>query len=387
MHLGLHYGLENTSHYKCFQPSDISDLALHFDLSDIATHWVEEKFQYIKVQVSSGSFDVGSDEVSLVCNSSYLYGTDTTSANFNSIKDKPGVLKIENEYITYDSITIISAFTIKINKMGRGAFGSTEAAHANGVVANFLITDAKVDPRCFDRVGKSLFLDIESNPTSSSQSTPVKSGGYYLSSNSIDKTNFLGIHNANKALFFDGADDVLLIGNGQFTSTSLNSTYVFVLRIPNNSLGISQVNLDILLGGSDAGRSMMRISENAFRVRFNHDEGTTNAEQTLQTNNTDNGTSSVQFPQDSLQVITLTKNGNALELYYNNVLVAAETYTAVDSSVTGALIQAFGRREDAGGSNDAFCEYGEFLYYDKTLDSTERTELFNHLKNKWTGGL
>ena len=388
MHLGLHYGLENTSHYKCFQPSDISDLALHFDLSDIATHWVSDQNQYIKLIPVAGNLSAGSTETLVLRTyADSMPGISTqTSANYSNLFNKPGVFNIGNELISYDNLSSTNDFVMSFTGIQRGLFGTTDANHSTNDVIDFLVSGAIVDPRCFDRVNKTIFLQTENSSDSGTQRVPIKSGGYYLSANTSDTTNFLGINNANKALFFDGADDVLTLNN-QFTSTSLNSTYVFVVRIPNNSNANSGVNLDILFGGTDAGKSLMRLSKNNFRVRFNHDESATNAEHTLETNNTDNGTSSVQFPQDSLQVITLTKSGDALELYYNNVLVASETYTAVDSSITGALIQTLGRREDAGGSNDAYCEFGEFLYYDKALTLSERTELFNHLKNKWTGGL
>ena len=175
--------------------------------------------------------------------------------------------------------------------------------------------------------------------------------------------------------------------NNEFTSTSLDSTYVFVVRIPKNSNFNSAISLDILLGGTRGGRAMMRLSLNNLRVRFNHDGSATNSEQILETNNTNNGTTSVQFPFDTLQVIMLLKAGNVLQLLYNNVLVASETYTAVDSDITGALIETLGRREDSGGSSDSFMEFGEFLYYDKVLTTPEYTELYNHLRDKWTGGL
>ena len=388
MHLCLHYGLENTSHYKCFQPSDISDLALHFDLSDIATHWVSDSQQYIKLIPVSGNLAEGSTGTLVLRTfADSMPGITTqTSAHYSNLLNKPGVFNIGNELISYDNCSTSSDAIIAFTGVQRGLFGTTDANHSTNDVIDFLVSGAIVDPRCFDRVNKTIFLQTENSSDSGTQRVPTSSGGYYLSANSDDTTNFLGINNANKALFFDGADDVLVLNN-QFSSTSLNSTYVFVVRIPKNANANSTVNLDILFGGTDASRSMMRLSKNNLRVRFNHDESATNAEHTLETNNTNNGTSNVQFPFDSLQVITLTKSGNTLELYYNNVLVAAETYTAVDSSITGALIQTLGRREDSGGSSDAYCEFGEFLYYDKALDSTEQTELFNHLKNKWTGGL
>lgn len=387
MHFGLTYGLENTSHFKSFQPSDLGNLSLHFDLSDIATHWVEEEYQYIKVNAITGSFDVGSDTVTLLCTSSYLYGSDTTSANFDSIKDKPGVLKIDAEYITYDSISLISSSAMTINGMGRGAFGSTEAAHVNGRVANFLITNAKVDPRCFDRVGKSIFLDIESNPTSNKQSTPTKSGGHYLSANSFDTTNFLGINNANSAMFFNGADDTMVLSSDYNLQQSAH-THVFVVRNPINSNSSSARNLDILYGGDSASKSLIRLSQNNLRVRFNDDGSATNAEDVISTNNTNNSTSNVQFLGDELNVIVLTKSSSeVMNLYYNGILVGVETYATNDDSITGILISHIGRREDAGGSNDMWMEIGEILIYDTDLSTAQVTELTNHFKTKWTGGL
>ena len=388
MHLGLHYGLENTSHYKCFQPSDISDLALHFDLSDIATHWVKDARQYILLIPVAGDLSAGSTEtLALRTFSSSMPSISTqTSAHYSNLFNKPGVFKIGNELISYDNLTSSSSATMVFTGIQRGLFGTTDANHSTNDVIDFLISGAIVDPRCFDRVSKSNFLITENSSNTGTQRVPVQAGGYYLSANSDDTTNFLGINNANKALFFDGADDVLSL-NGQFTSTSLDSTYVFVVRIPKNANASSTVSLDILLGGTDAGRAMMRLSLNNLRVRFNHDESATNAEQILETNNTNNGTTSAQFPFDSLQVIMLLKAGNVLQLLYNNVLVAAETYTAVDSNITGALIQTLGRREDSGGASDSFMEFGEFLYYDKVLTTPEYTELYNHLRDKWTGGL
>ena len=387
MHFGLTYGLENTSHFKSFQPSDLGNLSLHFDLSDIATHWVEDEFQYIKVRVVTGSFDVSSDTVTLTCTSNELFGSDTTSANFNNIKNVPGVFKIENEYITYDSINLISSAAITITGMGRGAFGSTEAAHADATVVNFLVTGAKVDPRCFDRVGKSIFLDIESNPTDNKQRTPTKSGGYYLSANTSDTTNFLGINNANSAMFFNGADDTLVLST-DYSLQQSRHTHVFVVRNPTNSNSVSARNLDILYGGDNAGRTLFRLSQNNLRVRFNDDGSATNAEDVITTNNTDNGTSSVQFLGDELNVIALTKDDNELMLlYYNGVLVGAETYATVDDSITGILMSHIGRREDRGGSADLWMELGEILIYDQTLSAAQVTELTSHLTTKWTGGL
>ena len=388
MHLGLHYGLENTSHYKCFQPSDISDLALHFDLSDIASYWVKDARQYILLVPVSGDLSLGSSGTLVLrtFSSSMPSISTQTSAHYSNLFNKPGVFKIGKELISYDNLTSSSDATMVFTGIQRTQFDTPEGNHSTNDVIDFLISGAIVDPRCFDRVNNSIFLSTESSSNTGTQRVPVQSGGYYLSSNSNDTTNFLGIHNANKALFFDGADDVLRLNN-EFTSTSLDSTYVFVVRIPQNSNANSTVSLDILIGGLVAGRAMMRLSQNNLRVRFNHDNSATNAEQILETNNTNNGTTNVQFPFDSLQVIMLLKAGNVLQLLYNNVLVAAETYTAVDSNITGALIQTLGRRTDSGGSSDSFMEFGEFLYYDKILTTPEYTELYNHLRDKWTGGL
>ena len=386
MHFGLTYGLENTSHFKSFQPSDLGNLSLHFDLSDIATHWIEDEFQYIKVRALSGSFDVSSDTVTLLCNGSQLFGSDTTSANFDNIKSVPGVFKIENEYITYDSINLISSTAITITGMGRGAFGSTEAAHADDVVANFLVTGAKVDPRCFDRVGKSIFLDIESNPASNKQTTPTKAGGYYTAANT-NTTNHLGINNANSALFFNGADDTLVLSSDYVLQESRH-THVFVVRNPINGNSASARNLDILYGGDNTGRTLLRLSQNNLRVRFNDDGDASNSEDVITTNNTNNSTTNAQFLGDELNVITLTKNASEfMSLYYNGVLVGTETFATVDDSVTGILMSHIGRRADAGGSADLFMELGEILIYDTELTAAQVTELTSHLTTKWTGGL
>ena len=388
MHLGLHYGLENTSHYKCFQPSDISDLALHFDLSDIASYWVKDQRQYILLVPVFGDLSGGSTGTLVLRTfSGSMPGISTqTSANYSNLFDKPGVFKIGKELISYDNLTSSDGSTMVFTGIQRALFDSSQGNHSTNDVIDFLISGAIVDPRCFDRVNKSIFLNAENSSNTGTQRVPVQAGGDYLSSNINDTTNFLGIHNANKALFFDGADDVLKLNN-EFTSTSLDSTYVFVVRIPKNSNSNSAISLDILLGGTSGGRAMMRLSLNNLRVRFNHDGSATNSEQILETNNTNNGTTSVQFPFDTLQVIMLLKAGNVLQLLYNNVLVASETYTAVDSDITGALIETLGRREDSGGSSDSFMEFGEFLYYDKVLTTPEYTELYNHLRDKWTGGL
>ncbi len=386
MHFGLTYGLENTSHFKSFQPSDLGNLSLHFDLSDIATYWVEDEFQYIKVRAVDGSFNVSSDTVTLLCDSNQLFGSDTTSANFNNIKNVPGVLKIEDEYITYDALGLAATNLIVIVGMGRGAFGSTEAAHADATVVNFLITGAKVDPRCFDRVGKSIFLDIESNPTDNKQRTPTKSGGYYIDSNTSSH-NFLGENNANSAMFFNGADDTLVLST-DYSLQQSKHTHVFVVRNPINSNSGSDRNLDILYGGDAASRTLMRLSQNNLRVRFNDDGSATNSEDVITTNNTNNGTSNVKFLGDELNVIVLTKDDNELMLlYYNGVLVGGETYATVDDSITGILMSHIGRREDRGGQADLWMELGEILIYNQTLTAAQVTELTSHLTTKWTGGL
>lgn len=386
MHFGLTYGLENTSHFKSFQPSDLGNLSLHFDLSDIATYWVEDEFQYIKARAIVGSFDVSSNTVTLLCDSNQLFGSDTTSANFSNIKNNPGVLKIEDEYITYDILGLDATNAITIVGMGRGAFGSTEAAHADGTVVNFLVTGAKVDPRCFDRVNRSIFLDIESNPTDNKQRTPTKSGGYYIESNTSSH-NFLGEHNANSAMFFNGADDTLVLST-DYSLQQRKHTHVFVVRNPINSNSASARNLDILYGGDNAGRTLLRLSQNNLRVRFNDTGGGSNSEDVITTNNTNNGTTSAQFLGDELNVIVLTKDHNEfMSLYYNGVLVGTETYATVDDSVTGILMSHIGRREDRGGQADLWMELGEILIYDTTLSAAQVTELTSHLTTKWTGGL
>ena len=386
MHFGLTYGLENTSHFKSFQPSDLGNLSLHFDLSDIATHWIEDEFQYIKVRALTGSFDVSSDTVTLLCTAGQLFGTDGTSANFDNIKSVPGVFKIQNEYITYDSIDLISSTAITITGMSRGAFGSTEAAHADDVVANFLVTGAKVDPRCFDKVGRSIFLDIESNPASNKQTTPTKAGGYYTAANT-NTTNHLGINNANSALFFNGADDTLVLSSDYVLQQSRH-THVFVVRNPINGNSASARNLDILYGGDNSGRTLLRLSQNNLRVRFNDDGSSDNSEDVITTNNTNNSTTSAQFLGDELNVITLTKNASEfMSLYYNGVLVGTETFATATDSITGILMSHIGRRIDAGGQADLFMELGEILIYDTELTAAQVTELTSHLTTKWTGGL
>lgn len=389
MHLGLHYGLENTSHYKCFQPSDIEGLDLHFDFADVAKDWVEDAFQYIKINFVSGTnLDAATTSgCDLLVTSSYVYDPVTTDNTlFNNIANKPGVLKVNNEYIAYDTITKISSTILRITGLTRGMFGSTAADHSNGDVINFLISGSVYDPRIFDRVAKSKYLEIESNPTSSTQKTPTRSGGYYTSANT-NTTDHMGIDNANKALFFNGADDVLNLSS-DYTLAQPNFTICFVLRIPLNANSASAVSLDMLIAGDTAFRAGMRLSTGNLRVRFNDDGLANNSEQQLATNNTAGGTKAKQFTHDTLTVLTVTKDSDELiKLYYNDDFVATATYSASDADVTGLLISHVGRRGDSGGSSDMYSEIGEILVYNDVLSNDDRNELVTHLTTKWTGGL
>lgn len=389
MHLGLHYGLENTSHYKCFQPSDIDGLDLHFDFSDVARNWVADPYQYIKILFMSGT-NLNAATTSgcdLLVNSSQIFNPlNSTTSNFNNIADKPGVLKVNNEYIKYDTITVVNSYTLRITGLTRGMFGTTAADHVNTDIINFLIIDDVYDPRIYDRVARTKFLDIESNPASTSQSTPTKSGGYYIDDNS-NTTDHIGVDNANKALFFNGADDVLNLSS-DYTLAQPNFTICFVVRIPLNVNSASAVSLDMIVAGDTAFRAGMRLSTGNMRVRFNDDGLANNAEQQLATNNTNGSTSAKQFLHDTLTVITLTKDSDELiKLYYNSDFVATATYSTVDSDVTGLLISHIGRRGDAGGSSDMYAEMGEMLVYNDVLSDDDRNELITHLTTKWTGGL
>lgn len=390
MHLGLHYGLENTSHYKCFQPSDIETLDLHFDFADVGSHWVRTAYQYIKIKFLSGDLDAASTSaVTLLITSDYNFNPSTTdSSNYDELDGKSGVLKVGDEYIGYDSFDIISATAVTISGLQRGLFGSTAADHSNDDILNFLIVGAIKDPRIFDRVRKSIYLDIESNPASASQTVPTKSGGYYVDTN-VSTTDFLGVDNANVGLFFNGADDVMKLSSSYLLQQTRLSI-VFVLRNPNNSNSASATNLDILMTGTTGGRAMLRLSRNNLRVRFNDDGSATNAEQPLETNNTNpSGTTTSRFfNTDELTVVTLTKGAeDNIKLYYNDVFVANESYNAVDNTITGITLSHIGRRGDALGSNDMYMEIGEVLIFRDELTDTQRNELVTHLTTKWKGGL
>jgi hypothetical protein len=389
MHLGLHYGLENTSHYKCFQPSDIETLDLHFDFADVGSHWVSSRYQYLKAKMVSGDLDAGSTgDVTFLCNSDYVFGSSTDSSNFNELNGKSGVFKINNEYIGYDSISLPSSTTLVISGLQRGLFGSTAANHSDDDILNFLIVGAIKDPRIFDRVKKTTFLDIESNPASQAQSVPTRSGGYYTSSNT-STTDFLGLDNANVGLFFNGADDVMALSS-DYLLAQTRLSIVFVLRNPNNSDSNSTTHLDILMTGVSGGRAMFRISRNNLRVRFNDDGSATNAEQPLETNNTNPSGTTVNrfFNLDELTVVTLTKSAeDEIKLYYNDDFVAHESYTAVDNTITGISLSHIGRRGDALGSSDMYMEIGEMLIFNDVLTDTQRNELYTHLSTKWKGGL
>jgi hypothetical protein len=389
MHLGLHYGLENTSHYKCFQPSDIETLDLHFDFSDVGSHWVSTQYQYLKAKILSGDLNAASTaDVTFLCNSDYVFGTTTDSSNFNELNGKSGVFKINDEYIGYDSISLPSSTTLVISGLQRGLFGSTAANHSDDDILNFLMVGAIKDPRIFDRVKKSIFLDIESNPASQAQSVPTRSGGYYTSSNT-STTDFLGVDNANVGLFFNGADDVMALSSNYLLAQTRLSI-VFVLRNPNNSDSNSTTHLDILMTGVTGGRAMFRISRNNLRVRFNDDGSATNAEQPLETNNTNPSGTTVNrfFDLDELTVVTLTKGAeDEIKLYYNDDFVAHESYTAVDNTITGISLSHIGRRGDALGSSDMYMEIGEMLIFNDVLTDTQRNELYTHLSTKWKGGL
>ena len=389
MHFGLHFGLENTSHFKQFQPSDIDGLDLHFDFADVAKHWVEDAYQYIKISFVSGT-DLDAATTSgcdlLVNNTKVFDPLTTDNSLFNNIAGKPGVLKVNNEYIAYDTITKLSTSILRITGLTRGMFGSTAADHANDDIINFLISGSVYDPRIFDRVARSKYLEIESNPASSTQKTPTKSGGYYTSANT-NTTDHMGVDNANKALFFNGADDVLNLSS-DYTLAQPNFTICFVLRIPLNANSASAVSLDMLIAGDTAFRAGMRLSTGNLRVRFNDDGLANNAEQQLATNNTNGSTSAKQFLHDTLTVITLTKDSDELiKLYYNDSFVATATYSASDADVTGLLISHRGRRGDSGGSSDMYSEIGEILIYNDVLSDDDRNELVTHLSTKWTGGL
>jgi hypothetical protein len=389
MHLGLHYGLENTSHYKCFQPSDIETLDLHFDFADVGSHWVSSRYQYLKAKMVSGDLDAASTgDVTFLCNSDYVFGSSTDSSNFNELNGKSGVFKINNEYIGYDSISLPSSTTLVISGLQRGLFGSTAANHSDDDILNFLIVGAIKDPRIFDRVKKTTFLDIESNPASQAQSVPTRSGGYYTSSNT-STTDSLGLDNANVGLFFNGADDVMVLSS-DYLLAQTRLSIVFVLRNPNNSDSNSTTHLDILMTGVSGGRAMFRISRNNLRVRFNDDGSATNAEQPLETNNTNPSGTTVNrfFNLDELTVVTLTKGAeDEIKLYYNDDFVAHESYTAVDNTITGISLSHIGRRGDALGSSDMYMEIGEMLIFNDVLTDTQRNELYTHLSTKWKGGL
>ena len=364
MHLGLHYGLENTSHYKCFQPSDIDTLDLHFDFADVGSHWVSTRYQYLKAKILSGDLDAASTaDVTFLCNSDYVFGTTTDSSNFNELDGKSGVFKINNEYIGYESISMPSSTTLVISKLQRGLFGSTAANHSDDDILNFLMVGAIKDPRIFDRVKKTTFLDIESNPASQAQSVPTRSGGYYTSSNT-GTTDFLGVDNANVGLFFNGADDVMALSS-DYLLAQTRLSIVFVLRNPSNSDSNSTTHLDILMTGVTGGRAMFRLSRNNLRVRFNDDGSATNAEQPLETNNTNPSGTTVNrfFNLDELTVVTLTKGAeDDIKLYYNDDFVAHETYAAADDTITGISLSHIGRRGDALGSSDMYMEIGGDAY-------------------------
>ena len=83
---------------------------------------------------------------------------------------------------------------------------------------------------------------------------------------------------------------------------------VFVLRNPSNSDSNSTTHLDILMTGVTGGRAMFRLSRNNLRVRFNDDGSATNAEQALETNNTNpSGTTTNAFfiPKKSVVLVLL----------------------------------------------------------------------------------
>lgn len=389
MHFGLHFGLENTAHYKSFQPSDIDGLDLHFDFADVAKHWVEDQFQYIKISFVSGT-DLDAATTSgcdLLVNSTKVFDPATTDNSlFDNIVGKPGVLKVNDEYIAYDTITKLSTSILRITGLTRGMFGTTAADHANDDIINFLISGSVYDPRIFDRVAKSKYLEIESNPASSTQKTPTRSGGYYTSANT-NTTDHMGIDNANKALFFNGADDVLNLSS-DYTLAQPNFTICFVLRIPLNANSKSAVSLDMLITGDTQFRAGLRLSTGNLRVRFNDDGLANNAEQVYATNNTSGGTVAKQFTHDTLTVLTLTKDSNELvKLYYNDNFVSTATYSANNTDVTGLLISHIGRRGDSGGSFDMYSEIGEILVYNDVLSDDDRNKLVTHLTTKWTGGL
>ena len=389
MHLGLHYGLENTSHYKCFQPSDIDTLDLHFDFADVGSHWVSSRFQYLKAKILSGDLDAASTaDVTFQCNSDYVFGVTTDSSNFNELEGKSGVFKINNEYIGYESINLGSSASLTISGLQRGLFGSTAANHSDDDILNFLMVGAIKDPRIFDRVKKSIFLDIESNPASQAQSVPTRSGGYYTSSNT-STTDFLGINNANVGLFFNGADDVMALSS-DYLLAQTKLSIVFVLRNPSNSDSNSTTHLDILMTGVTGGRAMFRLSRNNLRVRFNDDGSATNAEQALETNNTNPSgtTTNAFFNLDELTVVTLIKGDeDEIKLYYNDNFVAHESYTAADNTITGISLSHIGRRGDALGNSDMFMEIGEMLIFNDVITDEQRKELTRHLNTKWKGGL
>ena len=146
----------------------------------------------------------------------------------------------------------------------------------------------------------------------------------------------------------------------------------------------------MLMTGVTGGRAMLRLSRNNLRVRFNDDGSATNAEQPLETNNTNPSSTTVNrfFNLDELTVVTLTKDlEDEIKLYYNDDFVAHESYTAVDNTITGISLSHIGRRGDAAGSNDMYMEMGEILIFNDVLTDTQRNELYTHLSTKWKGGL
>ena len=144
MHLGLHYGLENTSHYKCFQPSDISDLALHFDLSDIASYWVKDARQYILLVPVSGDLSLGSSGTLVLrtFSSSMPSISTQTSAHYSNLFNKPGVFKIGKELISYDNLTSSSDATMVFTGIQRTQFDTPEGNHSTNDVIDFLISNS-----------------------------------------------------------------------------------------------------------------------------------------------------------------------------------------------------------------------------------------------------
>ena len=382
--LGLGAGLSSVDH-KSFEPSDISDIGLWFDFTSTIPDYGVQHYTTSKFTGVANDTVAAGDTITQIRLKSGGYVSTTNTG-------QSGVAMIGTEMFYYGSVSTSGSDTTTLGTVTRASYGSSAADWDADDVVQFICTHpdasfplAALEPRIYDRVGGSIYLDPSTN-----------GGDFPRRINS-------GLGQTSKpALIFDGTNDRLPFSS-TFTTTNGEFTVVNIVRLDGTVSG------DATLAGSSGGINQIKYNANTVLVRFNS-SGSAHGYAQVQLNDTtsyttgsrgtpvDKGGSGSSYIVDENELMILVKelgtdNKEKIYVYDAVNLVGEHLKNSSNSTVQGypnddtspantgfeiAHMGAF-----ANNASDFQGEIAELIIYNKALSNAECELLQEYYSTKY----